>query len=126
MSECGHCATDDVACHVATRVAGIYPERRMLLIDAGALALSKDAGPTHLPDFEGGYGYVRGFPDLKIVRLSQEHGMVAVEEGFDRFQIGQILEIVPNHSCLTAAMFPEYVTLDGGAISGSIKPVRGW
>lgn len=126
MSECGHCAIDDVACHVATRVAGIYPERRILLIDAGALALSKDAGPTHLPDFEGGYGSVRGFRDLKIVRLSQEHGMVAVEEGFDRFQIGQILEIVPNHSCLTAAMFPEYVTLDGGAISGSIKPVRGW
>lgn len=126
MAECGHCSIEDVACHVATRVAGIYPDRRMILIDAGALALSKDTGPTHLPDFKGGYGFVRGFPDLKIVRLSQEHGMVAIEEGFERFHIGQILEIVPNHSCLTAAMFPEYVTLEGGTITGSIKPVRGW
>lgn len=126
MAECGHCDIDDVACHVATRIAGIYPERRMILIDSGALALSKDSGPTHLPDFDGGYGVVRGYPDLKIVRLSQEHGMVAVDEDFERFHIGQILEIVPNHSCLTAAMFPEYVTLEGGHISGCIKPVRGW
>jgi D-serine deaminase-like pyridoxal phosphate-dependent protein len=126
MSECGHCTVDEIACHVATRIAGIYPERRLLLIDAGALAMSKDAGPTHLTGYKGGFGLVRGYPDLEIVKLSQEHGMVSLEDGFDRFHIGQILEIVPNHSCLTAAMFPEYVTVENGAITGSIKPVRGW
>ncbi len=126
MAECGHCRIDDVACYVATRVAGIYPERGLILIDAGALALSKDAGPTHLAEFGGGYGIIRGFPDLSIVKLSQEHGMVAVAGGFDRFHIGQILEIVPNHSCLTAAMFPEYVTVERGVIGERIQPVRGW
>jgi len=126
MAECGHCDIDDVACHVATRIAGIYPDRRLLLIDAGALALSKDLGPTHKAEFDGGFGLIRGYPDLKIVRLSQEHGMVSVEDGFDRFHIGQLLEIVPNHSCLTSALFPEFVTTERGAITGSIKPIRGW
>ncbi len=126
MAECGHCDIDEVACHVATRIAGIYPDRRLLLIDAGALAFSKDLGPTHQVDFDGGFGLVRGYPDLKIVRLSQEHGMVAVEDGFDRFHIGQVLEVVPNHSCLTAAMFREYIIIEKGGITGSIIPVRGW
>ncbi len=126
MSECGHCSIDEVACHVTTRIAGIYPERRLILIDAGALALSKDLGPTHKIEFTGGFGLIREYPDLKIVRLSQEHGMVSVEDGFDRFHIGQILEIVPNHSCLTAALYPNFVTAEQGAITGSIIPVRGW
>lgn len=126
MLECGHCVIEDVACHVATRIAGIYPDRKLLLIDAGALALSKDIGPMHKADFDGGFGLIRGYPDLKIVRLSQEHGMVSVEDGFDRFHIGQLLEIVPNHSCLTSALFPEFVTTEHGAITGSIKPIRGW
>ncbi len=126
MAESGHCTIDDVACHVATRIAGIYPERRLILIDAGALALSKDVGPAHLPGYAGGYGIILGYPDLSIVKLSQEHGMVMVEDGFDRFKIGQILEIVPNHSCLTAAMFPEYSTVENGVLGQSIKPVRGW
>jgi D-serine deaminase-like pyridoxal phosphate-dependent protein len=126
MAECGHCAYDEVACHVVTRIAGIYPDRGLLLIDAGALALSKDAGPTHQAAYKGGFGLILGYPDLHIARISQEHGMVSVEDGFDRFHIGQLLEIVPNHSCLTAALFPEYITTEQGAIVGSIKPVRGW
>src|SRR5690606_14694065 len=48
MSESGHCAADDIACYVATRIIGIYPDRNSIAIDAGALALSKDLGPTHL------------------------------------------------------------------------------
>ncbi|MGH9422912.1 MAG: hypothetical protein ACRD3J_23255 [Thermoanaerobaculia bacterium] len=33
---------------------------------------------------------------------------------------------MPNHSCLTAAMFDRYYVVDGGAVVDEWKPVRGW
>src|SRR5260221_1189311 len=44
----GSCAPADVAVSVLTTVVGSYPERGQAIIDAGALALSKDRGPEHV------------------------------------------------------------------------------
>jgi D-serine ammonia-lyase len=126
MAESGHCTMNDVACFVATRIVGLYPERNLILVDAGALAMSKDRGPTHLSAYNVGYGIVRDYPDLEFERLSQEHGMIRCTSGFDRFNIGTVLEIIPNHSCLTAAMFPNYHLIENGEVIGTIHPVRGW
>src|SRR5437763_6507715 len=53
----GSCAMDDVAVSVLATVVGCYPERNNLIVDAGALAMSKDTGPDHVdPHF--GYGVV--------------------------------------------------------------------
>jgi D-serine deaminase-like pyridoxal phosphate-dependent protein len=126
MAESGHCSMDDIACVVATRIVGLYPERNTILIDAGALAMSKDLGPTHLDHYQGGYGIVKHYPDLYFERVSQEHGLVRCSSGIDRFRIGQVLEIIPNHSCLTAALFSQYHLIEDGAIVDVISPVRGW
>lgn len=126
MAESGHCRIDDIACFVASRIVGLYPERNCILIDAGALAMSKDLGPSHLPHFKGGYGLIRDYPDLYFDRISQEHGLIRCTSGMDRFKIGQILEIIPNHSCLTAAQFSHYHLVEEGEIVHVIKPVRGW
>ena len=51
----GSCTLDDAAFFVLASVIGSYPARGELLLDAGALALSKDEGPRHVrPDC--GYG----------------------------------------------------------------------
>jgi D-serine deaminase-like pyridoxal phosphate-dependent protein len=96
-------------------------------VDAGALALSKDLGPTHL-DLPPAMGEVRAHPHLTLASLSQEHGIVraatpAAIEG--KFKVGEQLEIVPNHSCLTMAHFDEYAVVEAGAISGRWKIERG-
>jgi D-serine deaminase-like pyridoxal phosphate-dependent protein len=104
----------------------MYPDRELLIIDAGALAMSKDMGPKHLPLYSKGFGIIRDYPDLHFDRLSQEHGMIHCTTGFERFQIGQVLEIIPNHSCLTAAMFSEYHLIEDDQLIGIIHPVRGW
>src|SRR5215213_8079310 len=44
----GSCRLEDVAVSVLTTVVGSYPERGSIIVDAGALALSKDAGPEHV------------------------------------------------------------------------------
>lgn len=47
-----------------------FPRPR-LLIDAGAFALSKDRGATHLQE-EVSYGKVIGHPHLRLADISQE------------------------------------------------------
>ena len=122
----GSCAREDVAVSVLTTVIGSYPERSTIVVDAGALALSKDRGPEHLEP-ACGYGAVcdldlRPLP-MRVVSLSQEHGKIEVRSAVP---VGTKLRIVPNHSCLTAAMFEEYAVLDGARVVDRWKPVRGW
>src|SRR5262245_10350554 len=73
----GSCRAEDVAVSVLATVVGSYPERREAIIDAGALALSKDVGPDHV-DPQFGYGIVcdASLEPLaaRLVALSQEHG----------------------------------------------------
>ena len=122
----GSCTLAEVAVSVLTTVVGSYPERGSLIVDAGALALSKDLGPTQI-DPRFGYGLVcdtdlRPLP-MRIVALSQEHGKIAAET---TVPVGTRLRIVPNHSCLTAAMFDRYQIVSGGRVVDEWRPVRGW
>jgi len=122
----GSCSMNDVAVSVLATVVGSYPERGEAIIDAGALALSKDVSPEHLdPNF--GFGIVCDSAlhplSARLVSLSQEHGklkMVAPPA------VGTRVRIVPNHSCLTAAMYDRYHVIDGEAVVDEWRPVRGW
>ena len=126
QSTLGSCTREDVAVSVLATVVGSYPERGQAIIDAGALALSKDISPEHLdPNF--GYGLVcdvalRPLP-ARLVALSQEHGKM---ETSVPLPVGTRVRVVPNHSCLTAAMFDRYYIIDAGKIVDEWRPVRGW
>lgn len=126
----GACSLADCAVSVLTTIVGSYPDRNQLVVDAGALALSKDSGPTHIdPSF--GYGVVCDLDlvplSLKITALSQEHGKIDVTAGSARdHPVGKRLRIIPNHSCLTAAMFDRYQVIRDGAIVDEWRPARGW
>jgi D-serine deaminase-like pyridoxal phosphate-dependent protein len=122
----GSCKLADVAVSVLTTVVGSYPERGALIVDAAALALSKDTGPDHLiPRF--GYGLVCDLDlnplPMRIVALSQEHGKIATEM---HVPVGTRLRILPNHSCLTSAMFETYQIVEGGRVVDEWRPARGW
>jgi D-serine deaminase-like pyridoxal phosphate-dependent protein len=127
----GSCTMDDCAMTVLTSVIGLHPSRQQVLVDAGALGLSKDPGPRHV-DPECGYGVVldlhREPLPLRVVALSQEHGQLRALDPsvFDQLQIGSRLQIVPNHSCLAAALYEEYVIVSKGEIVGRWKraPLR--
>jgi D-serine deaminase-like pyridoxal phosphate-dependent protein len=126
----GACQLSQCAMSVLTTVIGSYPESSHLLIDAGALALSKDRGADHLDPFPG-FGTVcdlelRPLP-LKLTVLSQEHGRIeGIPETIARLGLGTRLRIIPNHSCLTAAMYDSYHVLENGNIAAQWRPVRGW
>jgi D-serine deaminase-like pyridoxal phosphate-dependent protein len=125
----GSCRREDVAVSVLATVIGSYADR--IIIDAGALALSKDAGPNHL-DPEFGYGIVCDVDlqllPLRLVSLSQEHGklLAARDHALPALPVGTRVRVLPNHSCLTAALFDRYHVLENGEVASEWSPVRGW
>ena len=88
--------------------------------------MSKDLGPNHI-DAKFGYGLVcdlnlQPLP-MKLVALSQEHGKV---EAATPPAVGTQVRILPNHSCLTSAMYDVYHVIEGGRVVGEWRPCRGW
>jgi D-serine deaminase-like pyridoxal phosphate-dependent protein len=129
----GSCSIESAAFTVLTTVLGHYPGRNEILVDAGGLALSRDEGPTHI-DPDCGFGSVfsadlrKSYPSLRIYSLSQEHGKMRAELpiDYDELRVGTRLRIVPNHSCLAAALFERYHVVRGDALVDEWRPVRGW
>ncbi len=126
----GSCELDEAAFSVLATVVSVHPEAGRAVVDAGALALSKDPGPTHKnPDC--GFGVpvatddLHPLPGLRITGLNQEHGMLA-GPGVAALQPGTRIRIVPNHSCLSAACFDRYHVVRGIEIVDEWRPVRGW
>ncbi|RZI42920.1 hypothetical protein EGT07_12815 [Herbaspirillum sp. HC18] len=115
----GVCGTEDIAVSVLTTVIGHHREAGHLLVDAGALALSKDISANEF-DRHMGYGLacdVDGTPvsGLHVSDVHQEHGFVRTIDGappFDRFPVGSQLRILPNHACMTVAPYREYHVVD--------------
>jgi len=126
----GTCDLDDVAFSVLATVISVDSEHGRAIVDAGALALSMDPGPTHIEP-EGGFGLPvtledqHPLPGLRLVTLTQEHGML-IGPGVQALQPGTRLRILPNHSCLSASCFDRYRVVRGTEVVDEWHPVRGW
>jgi D-serine deaminase-like pyridoxal phosphate-dependent protein len=126
---------EDVAVTVLASVIGSYPARGTVLLDAGALALSKDRSTQNAPrDWQFGRVLdLEGKPlpgEAMVVRVHQEHGEVRATGDallpFARLKVGARLRVVPNHACLTAAAHPHYHVLQGGKITALWQRVNHW
>jgi D-serine deaminase-like pyridoxal phosphate-dependent protein len=127
----GSCSFDDCALTVLAAVIHRDPIRRKIIVDAGAIALSKDLGAVEF-DSHCGYGRVLDLwgndLDLRVDSLSQEHGIIKVEDEavFKRLTVGERVRILANHSCLTAAQHSHYNILEGERIVDRWAIERGW
>mgnify|MGYP000911692342 CR=1 FL=1 len=116
---------DEVAVSVVAEVCSVYPERNEALVNAGVIALSREASAFT------GFGRVVGKQAWGVVRLSQEHGILGTsEEGRrveDDFEVGQRVELWCNHACITAAAFYVYYVADEeGIVREAWIPWKGW
>ncbi|KAF5356085.1 hypothetical protein D9756_003737 [Leucocoprinus leucothites] len=122
-----------VSQRVRATVISYYPGRGSngedeALVDAGAIAFSKDTGPS------GGYGEVIG-KAWKLSRISQEHGILTQTKDDvgekSTLAIGTVVEIIGQHACLIAAGHPWYYIVDrtvseGQEIVDVWVPWKGW
>lgn len=119
----GSCEARDCAVTVLSSVVSSRPDVGHAVVDAGALAMSKDLGGDHSVSMGEVFAdYVAGTldPEVRLTSLSQEHGILSVPR-----PVGSRLRILPNHSCLTAAMFDEYTVVRGDEVVDRWKIWRG-
>ncbi|HEX2721408.1 MAG TPA: alanine racemase [Gemmatimonadaceae bacterium] len=135
QAEIGSCTREDIALTVLASVIGRKPGCNGFLIDAGALALSKDRSTGATPN-DVGYGEVwnaSARPVYRkkciIERVYQEHGVVSSADPlpFDEIFVGAKVRVAPNHSCLTAAAHDRYYVVDGSdEVIDVWDRVNGW
>jgi D-serine deaminase-like pyridoxal phosphate-dependent protein len=121
----GSCSLDQIAIAIACPVIGKYPQRGEIVIYGGAVHFSKD----YLLNQNGEkvFGYMTYLENdhwgaieesAYISEFSQEHGKLKIKKDlFEKIKFGDILLFLPVHSCLTANLHRNYVTLEGRKIS---------
>ena len=135
MHSVGVCFMDQIALSVLSAVIGHRKEKGQAIVDAGWMAMSRDRGAEgRQPDY--GYGQVCDFqgnpiPGYIVSGASQEHGIIsrvgAVDTAIaERFPVGRLIRILPNHACATAAQFPEYYALSQDGVGEIWSRFYGW
>ena len=109
----GSCRETDCAMTILATVVSV-PSPDRAVVDAGSKTLSTDP----MRPVEDGFGAVVG-RKTRIARLSEEHGVMAVEPG-ERFRVGDRVRLLPNHACVVANLHDELVAVRGGRVEGRI------
>lgn len=108
----GACAWDDCAVTVlATVISDAVPGQ--VVIDAGSKALGRE--PLRGGD-AGGFGCVIDHPEVRVVRMSEEHGILDLSDSLWRPAVGQQVRIVPNHVCIVTACFDAVLGVRGDVV----------
>jgi D-serine deaminase-like pyridoxal phosphate-dependent protein len=105
----GTCALEDCALTIVATVVSV-PEPRRAVVDAGSKTLSSDP----LRPRTGGHGLILGRRS-RIQRLSEEHGVIDVEEG-ESFRVGERVVVVPNHACVVANLHDRLTAVRQGRV----------
>lgn len=112
------CDYDDIAICVAAPIVAKHPSRNEIVVYGGGVHLSKESIETN-------YGKIFGLPvalnenswgeplaDSYVRSLSQEHGIIKLnKEDFEKYQVGDLIGILPVHSCLTVNLLRNFEVL---------------
>jgi D-serine deaminase-like pyridoxal phosphate-dependent protein len=112
----GSCTLRDCAATVLASVISSQPGASHSIVDAGALSLSKDIGPSDpraptLGVIFDDYAAGTLMAATKIGYVSQEHGKVDAP-----LPVGARVRILPNHACLTVAHFQQMYVVRGDEV----------
>src|ERR671914_2791831 len=120
----GTCSLDECAAVVVCTVVS-RPAPNLVIIDGGSKTFATDVGPGGEPLNLEGYGHVVGYPDALLERLTEEHGMLTVDEGCD-LEVGDTLQIIPNHICSTVNLHDVvYFVGEDSSVEETLVAARG-
>ena len=120
----GVCKFENIAVKLICPVVSKHPLRNEIVIYGGAVHLSKES----ITNINGKKMFGRIVIRKKgekvlldplnyVSKLSQEHGILKVAKNqFKNFNVGDLIEIIPVHSCLTADILGHYQTTNGETI----------
>ena len=124
QAEMGACTISDCALRVVATVVS-RPRPDLAIIDGGSKTFATDVQPKVAPLSLAGFGHVVGHPDAVLERVTEEHGMLSVDEDSD-LQVGDAVEIIPNHVCSTVNLHDEvYLRVADGSMQRLRVAARG-
>jgi D-serine deaminase-like pyridoxal phosphate-dependent protein len=118
------CSRADIAVALACPIVAKHPERGEVVIHGGGVHLSKEriadkSGESYygvavtLNNYEWSVNDVIG----RVTKLSQEHGIIKPNDNIQKLNIGDMVAVLPVHSCLTANLMKGFTTTDGTKLS---------
>lgn len=120
----GSATWDDCALTVLARVVSV-PAPDRIILDCGSKTLTTDLARGGA---QPGYGVVlealdRPVPDesLVIERLSEEHATVRVRDRRSRLSPGDLVRVVPNHSCVVSNLMDLVWLVRDGMVAGRLE-----
>jgi D-serine deaminase-like pyridoxal phosphate-dependent protein len=123
MVKISACRPAQIAVAMAAPVVSLHPERFEVIVYCGSVHLSKDFYEENGKKEFGKVvlfndsGWSLPVPEAFISGLSQEHGHLRGPLSFiESLKVGDIIGILPAHSCLAAACMRSYTTLEGQRI----------
>ena len=108
----GTASVADCALRVlVTIVSRPAPDRAVA--DAGTKTLAADLG------IAGGFGLVRGHPEVRVEALTEEHAVIRIPPETPG-RIGDRIEIVPNHACIVPSLADRLIGIRGDRVERAI------
>lgn len=111
----GIIGVDKCALRVVSKVIST-PIPGKATIDAGSKALSTD-----LPLKGNEYGYIINQPELKLIKLNEEHGFIEYDPKKVNVSVGDRVEIIPNHACVVPNLFNKIFLFEDNQLVDSIS-----
>ncbi len=125
QSQIGVCSETDIAIALAAPVVSKNSRRKELVLYGGGIHLSKE----NMLDRVFGVpifgklvkltesGWTDSLESCYLRSISQEHGIAKVtDQVFNEVEVGDVLGILPVHSCMTADCMHRYIDLQGNKI----------
>lgn len=120
----GSCTPDQIAVCMACPVVEKHSERNELIVHGGAVHFSKEFVESNGINTFGqvaelkDQGWGKPVEGAYLKAISQEHGIVTVPPEFlTQVKIGDMIGILPVHSCLSANLMRRYITEKGKLIT---------
>ncbi|PKP30832.1 MAG: alanine racemase [Bacteroidetes bacterium HGW-Bacteroidetes-17] len=121
QQQLGSCGFKDISVSMACPVVAKHPDRNTIIIYGGGVHLSKES--LKMPNGEQLFGKVvrlkeKGWtdpiPDCYLSSISQEHGVITASDSlFNSLNMGELIGILPVHSCMTADLQNAYFNFEG-------------
>ncbi|MFT7588626.1 MAG: D-serine deaminase-like pyridoxal phosphate-dependent protein [Limisphaerales bacterium] len=125
MQKLAVCEYEDIAVALACPVVAVHSDQ--LTIYGGGVHFSKDVMHDPRPLYgrvvDGdGLSWNKVIPNVELKKISQEHGIITGPSSYlSSKKVGDIVKVLPVHSCMTADLMTGFLTTDGNWIEKFVR-----
>lgn len=116
----GVCSLEECAASILTTVVS-HNSKDYAVVDGGNKTFSTDAALGVFPHYLKGYGRTMQDNKLVLERLSEEHGIIKIEDGAKELKVGDTISIIPNHICTTVNLHDKLYFLKNGQVAKEVQ-----